>query len=196
MIPSIIFMPQVLAMAELVSSMPVNGAFYSWTAVLAPARMARFLSFSLGWVTILIFCSSVASFAFAVSSTLIQAITFVQPSWIPTSVQHMGLANILVMLWISLAMLKMENAALVYIFCSSYPLECVLHISIFNNANSYTSCLNIGVHHRLYVRSSNHSQYATESMADGPGSFWAVHELFRLVGPGRSTYHMVHSCMG
>jgi amino acid transporter len=104
-----------LAVAELVSAMPVNGCFYWWTAALAPQSLRRFLSFVAGWTNLLSLATSVASFAFATAATIQQAIIMVAPEWEANNAQLMAIAFGFVFIWMSLAAFRLEDIAWIYI---------------------------------------------------------------------------------
>lgn len=121
-IPSIIFFPQALAIAELSSSMPVNGACYWWTAALAPSRLSRPLAFVSGWTNVLALFTSVASFSYATSASLRAAIALLEPNWAATDAQLMGMSFAMIFLWTCLTVLKLENIAMVYIGCGKFQI--------------------------------------------------------------------------
>lgn len=108
-IPAIICLPQPLAVAELCSSMPVNGAFYWWTASLAPKRLARPLSFVAGWTNCMSLVTSLASFAYASASSYAYIISTLHPQWAPTNSLIMGVAMGMVLIWGMITTIRMEN---------------------------------------------------------------------------------------
>ncbi|KAH7127297.1 amino acid/polyamine transporter I [Dactylonectria macrodidyma] len=114
-IPAVIFFPQALAIAELCSSMPINGANYWWTAALAPPALSRPLSFISGWTSVVQVITGLASFSFACGLTLGYVIPVLQPEWIPTNAQVMGIAMAILLLWGASSFLHMENVNMVYI---------------------------------------------------------------------------------
>lgn len=128
LIPSIIFFPQALATALFVSSMPVNGAYYWWTAALAPRWCSRFISYVAGWCALLTLATSTASFSYAVASSVVIGITYVAPSWTPDNAQLMGITFAIVICWAALSALKLENISWVYVISSAII---ALHLIVF-----------------------------------------------------------------
>lgn len=110
---------QPLAVAELCSAMPVNGAFYWWTAALGPKRVSRVLSFVAGWINCISLITSLASFSYAVASSWAVIISMLHPEWIPTNAQIMGVAMGLVILWGLLGALRMEKFTWLFIITST-----------------------------------------------------------------------------
>jgi amino acid transporter len=107
--------PQVIAVAELCSSMPVNGAFYWWAAALAPRSAARAVAFIMGWLNLLSLATHLASFSYAVASSLAQAIGYFVQGFVATRPQLMGMAMGTVTLWASLMLLRLETVSFVMI---------------------------------------------------------------------------------
>lgn len=128
LIPSLVFLPQALAAAALCSAMPVNGAFYWWTAAMAPKWCSKFLSFVSGWVNLLTLATSIASFAFAVTSSTVQGIIYVAPQWSPSNAELMGIAFGVVFLWLALASRRLEEISWVYLACAAIIL---IHLVVF-----------------------------------------------------------------
>ncbi|KFA74348.1 hypothetical protein S40288_06692 [Stachybotrys chartarum IBT 40288] len=114
-IPAILFFAQPIAVAELCSSMPVNGANYWWTAALAPPAWSRPLSFLLGWLTVTQAFTALASISFAGATSFARAISMFHPEWVATDAQIMGIAMAIVLLWGALSFLQMERIAMVFI---------------------------------------------------------------------------------
>ncbi|KAE8357497.1 amino acid/polyamine transporter I [Aspergillus caelatus] len=113
LIPNIMMIPQVIAVAELCSSMPVNGAFYWWAAALAPRRASRPVAFIMGWLNVLSLATHLASFSYAVASSLGQTIGYFVEGFVATRPQLMGMAMGTVTLWASLMLLRLERMTLV-----------------------------------------------------------------------------------
>ncbi|KAI8654766.1 Amino acid transporter [Fusarium keratoplasticum] len=118
-IPAILMVSQPLAVAELCSAMPVNGAFYWWAAALGPKRVSRVLSFVAGWINCISLITSLASFSYAVASSWAVIISMLHPQWIPTNAQIMGVAMGLVILWGLLGALRMEKFTWLFIITTS-----------------------------------------------------------------------------
>ncbi|KAF2012912.1 amino acid transporter [Aaosphaeria arxii CBS 175.79] len=114
-IPSILYLPQTLAVAELSSSMPVNGAFYWWAAALAPPRLSRGFAFVTGWLAMSSIVTTLASFSYAAASTFVYGITLTGVSWEPSNAQIMLIAMSVLVLWSSLMFLRLESINVVYI---------------------------------------------------------------------------------
>ncbi|KAF5598369.1 amino-acid permease [Fusarium pseudocircinatum] len=115
-LPVVLFFPQALAIAELSSSMPINGAFYWWTAALAPRHLSRPFSYMLGWFTMLTYMTSLASFAYATGSGYAVLASFLTADWHPSNAQIMGIAVGFIMLWVSMQFLGMERLNLAFMF--------------------------------------------------------------------------------
>ncbi|KAL1848447.1 hypothetical protein Plec18170_008045 [Paecilomyces lecythidis] len=114
-IPNIILLPEVLAIAELASSMPVNGSFYWWAGALAPPAYSHAVSFITGWLNILTMFASTASFVYAVSSSLSYGVNIAVPSMEWTNAQLMALSFAVIVIWCVMMTLKLERIAFVYI---------------------------------------------------------------------------------
>lgn len=71
-----------------------------------PSRLTSTLS---GWTTVLTSITSIASFAWAVASTLALFISVLQPQWVPTSAQTMTMSFAVVLLWVFLSCSRLEN---------------------------------------------------------------------------------------
>lgn len=97
--------------------MPINGAYYWYTAALAPPKWSRFLSFLTGWTNVLAMFTSTTSFVYAVAGLIIHGIVLVAPEWIPTNPQVLGVAYATLIVWAFLATLKLEQVMWVYISC-------------------------------------------------------------------------------
>lgn len=89
--------------------MPINGAFYWWTAALAPRHLSRPLSFVVGWITVLSSMASLSSFAYALGSTYASLIAALRPEWAPTHAQELGISLAILALWLLLNLVKMEQ---------------------------------------------------------------------------------------
>lgn len=127
-IPSIVFLPQAMAAAALCSAMPVNGAFYWWTAAMAPAWCSKFLSYLSGWVNLLTLATSISSFAWAGTSTTVQGITFVASQWTPTRPEMMAIAFGVVFMWLALSSRRLEEISWIYMGCA---LIILVHLIVF-----------------------------------------------------------------
>ncbi|KAM0544364.1 hypothetical protein ACHAPJ_011823 [Fusarium lateritium] len=120
-LPSFVLMPQVLAIAELCSSMPLNGATYWWTAALAPPKWSRFLSFVSGCTTVLSLFTSVASYAYASSSIIIICVNIYSGGQAITAAQQMAVAMGIVVLWIVGLRLQLDKIGWIMVFCTVVP---------------------------------------------------------------------------
>ncbi|KAL2671592.1 hypothetical protein Neosp_014182 [[Neocosmospora] mangrovei] len=114
-IPSVLLLPQPLAIAELCSSMPVNGANYWWTAALAPPSLSRPFSFIAGWITVSQIITSLASLSYAGATSLSYAVPTLCPSWEPDNAQIMAIAMGLLIFWGLTSFLRMERIAWVFV---------------------------------------------------------------------------------
>ncbi|TXC03915.1 hypothetical protein FocTR4_00000972 [Fusarium oxysporum f. sp. cubense] len=113
-IPSFLFLPWALTTAEFCSSMPVNGANYWWTAALAPPSISRPLSFIAGMANIMNALTSIASFAWASSSSICTIIGLFT-GWIPTNPIIFAVAIATCAVWFFTASIRMDKASLVFI---------------------------------------------------------------------------------
>ncbi|KAF1960436.1 PLP-dependent transferase [Byssothecium circinans] len=118
-IPAIVFFPQALAVSELSSSMPINGAFYWWTAALAPPRLSRPLSFAFGWFSMLSGITSMASSAWATASALSVSISMLKPGVDFTNAQVMGIAFAFTLLRASMTLLGTEKIEKIFMACET-----------------------------------------------------------------------------
>lgn len=119
MIPNILFVPQVLAAGEMCSSMPLNGGPYWWTGALAPPKWSRLFSFVTGWLSILASITSMASFAFAVSSSFYIAVSYIHQEWTPTNPQLMGISFAVVLVWLALVFLRLDRVGMIFMGCGT-----------------------------------------------------------------------------
>lgn len=123
-IPNVILIPEVLAIAELASSMPVNGSFYWWAGALAPPGWSHAISFVTGWLNVFTMFASTASFAYAVASSLSYVVTIAAPSMAWTNAQIMCLSLAVIVVWSGVMTLKLERIASVYIAMGNFRLLC------------------------------------------------------------------------
>lgn len=114
-IPSIVFFPQTLAIAELASSMPVNGSFYWWTGALAPPKWSRIISFTAGWLNVFSMFTATAAFAYALAASLAYSINMVNPDFPFTNAQLMAMSMAVFFLWLMLMLFKVETIGMVYV---------------------------------------------------------------------------------
>lgn len=114
-IPNLLLLPEVLAIAELASSMPVNGSFYWWAGALAPPEWSHPISFITGWLNVLTMFASTAAFAYAVASYFSYAIVIAVPTMVWTNAQIMALSLAVIVIWAAVMTLKLERIAFVYI---------------------------------------------------------------------------------
>lgn len=108
--------PQVIAVAELCSSMPVNGGFYWWAAALAPKRYSRAFAFITGWFNAVAVATGLAAFAYAIASAMTQTITIVtNGQYHATLPEVMGVAMAVITCWGLLMLLKLERINMIMI---------------------------------------------------------------------------------
>jgi hypothetical protein len=100
--------------------MPVNGAFYWWTAALAPPAWSNCLGFISGWVTMFGLLTGIASFSYAVASGLSHAIMIARPTWSATDPMILGIALGVVVLWAVSLVMRLERISIAYMFCGMY----------------------------------------------------------------------------
>lgn len=143
-------LPEVLAVCELASSMPVNGAFYWWSGALAPPEWSHCISFVSGWLNIFSMFTATASFAYAVASSLTYAITIILPTMQWTDSQIMAISMGVVIIWAALMSFKLESIITVYICLGS---SCEMIIISENTSNKRQ------LHWSYYRHSSLYSHY-------------------------------------
>ncbi|KAL2817635.1 amino acid/polyamine transporter I [Aspergillus granulosus] len=114
-IPSFLVLPEVLAISELASSMPVNGAFYWWSGALAPPRWSHSVSFITGCLNLLSIFTATAAFAYAVASSFSFSLSIAVPDMQWTNPQLMALSLGVIVLWSALMALRLEKVAVIYI---------------------------------------------------------------------------------
>ncbi|KAL3457139.1 pyridoxal phosphate-dependent transferase [Aspergillus heterothallicus] len=114
-IPNVLMVFEVLAVAELASSMPVNGSFYWWAAALAPPQWSHAVSFITGWLNVMTMFASAASFAYAVASSFSYAIMIAAPDTTWTNAQVMALSLGVLVAWVAVMAWKLERITFVYI---------------------------------------------------------------------------------
>ncbi|KAL4885751.1 amino acid/polyamine transporter I [Aspergillus karnatakaensis] len=150
-IPSVLVIPEVLAISELASSMPVNGAFYWWSGALAPPRWSHSVSFITGYLNILSIFTATAAFAYAVSSSFSSAVVIAVPDMAWTNAQLMGLSIGIVVLWSALMTLKLEQVAIIYMTMGKRP-TLMSAPDTFAKANSAPSpAVLIGIQTLLFI---------------------------------------------
>ncbi|KAM5350144.1 hypothetical protein ACJ41O_006649 [Fusarium nematophilum] len=118
-IPNLMMLPQVIAVAELCSSMPVNGGFYWWSAALAPGWASRPVAFIVGWFNVLALSTGLAAFAYAVASGFAQSLSYVVTDFKPSLAELMGISMGVVTLWASLMLLKLERVSIVMVITAA-----------------------------------------------------------------------------
>ena len=109
--------PTALATVELVSSMPVNGTFYWWSAALAPTRFSRFAAFSMGWLVITALMTGMASLCRALATWICVSAIMLHPEFVPTNPQLLGVSIGILVLLTALFLLRMER--MVWIFMAT-----------------------------------------------------------------------------
>ncbi|CAG7562633.1 unnamed protein product [Fusarium equiseti] len=129
-IPAVAFFPWALATAELASSMPVNGTSYWWVAALAPPNLSRPLSFVTGITNLMYAITSVASFAWAMSQTLITVIG-IYSGWEATTGASLGISIAVCVLWVAMACMRMQDSNTLYI-CNGKPKQDVIMFMSLN----------------------------------------------------------------
>lgn len=119
-IPSCLLFPSCLATAELASSMPVNGAYYWWSAALAAPKYSRPVGFIAGWATILTLLTGMASITFATAATAAASITLLNVRWNPANAELMGIALAILILWTALSEIGSNRLNTLLIICASF----------------------------------------------------------------------------
>lgn len=107
--------------------MPVNGANYWWTAALAPPSISRPLSFIAGMANIMNALTSIASFAWA-SSTSLCTIIAMYNGWEPTNEIMFGISLAICLGWLATASIRMDKASQVYIVSGTSRQYCSIRI--------------------------------------------------------------------
>ncbi|TVY64790.1 GABA-specific permease [Fusarium oxysporum f. sp. cubense] len=124
-IPNLMMLPQAIAIAELCSSMPVNGGFYWWSAALAPGRFSRPVAFIVGWFNVLSLATGLAAFAYAIAAGLAETIT-IATEYEFSNAELMGISMGVITLWASLMLLRLENVSIVMIITATFlGLSCI-----------------------------------------------------------------------
>lgn len=139
LIPSICMFPSALAIAELTSAMPVNGAFYWWTAALSPPGWSRPLAFISGWTVITSLVITLSAEMYALASMLSVLVQLLQPAYVATPAQILGIAYAIMFLWVALVHLRIEQNQLLYIACSKY--RTLVNIKTFSFSNTASAIL-------------------------------------------------------
>jgi len=140
-LPSFLFFPQVLAVSELCSSMPVNGGAFWWTAALAPSKLSRPLSFISGCTTIASIFAGVASYAYAIASLLCVSISFLSSGFSPSAAQQMGIAIGVLLIWTMSMLVRLDNISTVFMVCGQSYLfgQCAYSIRVRRHPNANIS---------------------------------------------------------
>lgn len=102
--------------------MPLSGGEYNWVAILAPKNCSNFLSYVVGWVTVIAWQAACASVAF-INTMLIMAIASIN---YPTYQMQMWQA--MLVFWALVALSVFVNTYLGRAFPSIEALVLVLHI--------------------------------------------------------------------
>ncbi|WBW72916.1 amino acid transmembrane transporter [Schizosaccharomyces osmophilus] len=84
-------LPVAISMSELASSMPTSGSLYYWIAKLSPKKYRAFLSWLLGYVSMLAYGTGFASTVYAASSLLIATISVGNSGFSPTKYEQYGI---------------------------------------------------------------------------------------------------------
>ncbi|KUL83431.1 hypothetical protein ZTR_10962 [Talaromyces verruculosus] len=113
-IPNVILIPEVLAIAELASSMPINGSFYWWAGALAPREWSHAVSFITGWLNVMAMFAATASVAHAVASIFAYSVTIASASMTWTNAEIMCLSLAVIAIWGGLMTMRLERIAFVY----------------------------------------------------------------------------------
>ncbi|KAF9882277.1 hypothetical protein CkaCkLH20_00313 [Colletotrichum karsti] len=119
-LPNLMMLPQVLAICELCSSMPVNAGSYWWAAALAPARFSRPVAFITGWFNILALSTALAAFSFAVASGLAQNIMTFTDGLVLGNAHIMGFAMATITIWAVLMLLRLENVSILMMVTGTF----------------------------------------------------------------------------
>lgn len=190
-IPTCILFPQVLAVAELCSSMPVNGGNFWWTAALAPPSLSRPLSFISGCTTVLATFTGVASFAFASSSGICASASVIRPDWFATQGQKTGVAYAVLALWTSTMSLRIDSISWVLVACSESRVLSCMHFSLILYSRAF-----VGSDCGLYHRHTRHPFCPRATICFRQASFRHLRELFHLVCWGRRTDYLLLCGLG
>ncbi|KAF2743337.1 amino acid transporter [Sporormia fimetaria CBS 119925] len=122
--PLVIFgvLCQVLVMAEMASMIPLAGGEYNWVAVLAPQNLSNFLSYTVGWVTVIAWQAACASVAW-INTLLIVAVASI--NW-PT--YSMQMWHAVLVFWAVILLSVFVNTYLGRAFPSIEAMVLILHI--------------------------------------------------------------------
>jgi amino acid transporter len=113
-IPNVLVFSEVLAIAELASSMPLNGSFYWWSGALAPPRWSNLISFVSGWLNVLSMFSATAAFVYAVAASISFGINVAVPDFKWTNAQIMGLSFGVLIIWAAVMSFRLETITVVF----------------------------------------------------------------------------------
>ncbi|KAH6687277.1 amino acid permease-domain-containing protein [Plectosphaerella plurivora] len=120
-IPNIMMIPQVIAVAELCSSMPVNGGFYWWAAALAPARSSRAFAFITGWFNALAVATSLAAFAYSIAVGMSQTMTIATDGrYVGTLAEVMGMSMGIATVWALVMLLRLETINIIMMVTAAF----------------------------------------------------------------------------
>ena len=99
--------------------MPVNGAYYWWSAALAAPKYSRPVGFIAGWATILTLLTGMASITFATAATAAASITLLNVRWNPANAELMGIALAILILWTALSEIGSNRLNTLLIICGT-----------------------------------------------------------------------------
>jgi amino acid transporter len=102
--------------------MPLSGGEYNWVAILAPEKMSNFLSYTVGWVTVIAWQAACASVTFINTMLIIAIASVTHPTYQMTMWQAM------LVFWALVALSVFVNTYLGRAFPSIEALVLILHI--------------------------------------------------------------------
>ncbi|KAF2279837.1 amino acid transporter [Westerdykella ornata] len=122
--PLVIFgvLCQVLVMAEMASMVPLAGGEYNWVAVLAPQNLSNFLSYTVGWVTVIAWQAACASV------TWINTLLILVVAGINYPQYNMQMWNAVLTFWALVVLSVFVNTYLGRAFPSIEAMVLILHI--------------------------------------------------------------------
>ncbi|EPX71499.1 uncharacterized protein SOCG_01716 [Schizosaccharomyces octosporus yFS286] len=150
-------LPVSISMSELASAMPTSGSLYYWIAKLSPPKYRAFLSWLLGYVSMLAYGTGFASTVYAASSLLVAVISIGNPGYSATKYEQYG-----IYLAFSLAssfLIAMPTKYLAYFnkFCVFFQ-TCTALIVIISLAASSSSHTRTSAKY-IFTTFSNYSQW-------------------------------------
>ncbi|EPY53284.1 hypothetical protein SPOG_03814 [Schizosaccharomyces cryophilus OY26] len=147
-------LPIAISMSELASSMPTSGSLYYWVAYLSPKKYRAFLSWFLGYVSMLAYGTGFASTIYAASSLLIATISIGSPSFSPTKYEQYGIYLAFCLVCSFLIAMPTKYLARFNKFCVFFQISTalifIISLAASSNSTTRTSASHIFTHFHNY----------------------------------------------